>query len=123
MYAYKADISNYFNSIDVDRFLPELQQAISDDPELFAFLSVQLSEPRVLEKGKELIEQKGIMAGTPLSAFYANLYLRDLDGNLLLPGSRMPVILTISFSFLPRKKQCNCMRRVCALFSRREGLC
>lgn len=79
MYAYKADISNYFNSIDVDRFLPELQQAISDDPELFAFLSAQLSEPRVLEKGKELIEQKGIMAGTPLSAFYANLYLRELD--------------------------------------------
>ena len=47
MYAYKADISNYFNSIEVDRFLPELQQAISDDPELFAFLSAQLSEPRV----------------------------------------------------------------------------
>ena len=33
----------------------------------------------MLEKGSPLTEQKGIMAGTPQSAFYANLYLRDLD--------------------------------------------
>lgn len=79
MYAYKADVSNYFNSVDVSRFLPELRQSLSDDPALAAFLSRLLSEPRVLEKGRELTEQKGIMAGTPLSAFYANLYLRELD--------------------------------------------
>lgn len=79
MYAYKADISNYFNSIDVKRFLPELGELLSDDPALASFLSGLLAEPRVMERGKELTEQKGIMAGTPLSAFYANLYLRALD--------------------------------------------
>ena len=79
MCAYKADISNYFNSIDVSRFLPELEQTLTDDPALYAFLSALLREPRVLENGRELTEQKGIMAGTPLSAFYANLYLRALD--------------------------------------------
>jgi retron-type reverse transcriptase len=79
MYAYKADISNYFNSIDVDRFLPELERTLSEDPALYAFLSALLREPRVLENGRELREQKGIMAGTPLSAFYANLYLQNLD--------------------------------------------
>ena len=61
MYAYKADISNYFNSIDVSRFLPELRQTLSDDPALYGFLSGLLAEPRVLEHGKELTEQKGIM--------------------------------------------------------------
>jgi len=86
MYAYKADISNYFNSIDVNRFLPALRQVVSDDPELLAFLSALLTEPRVLEKGKELTEQKGIMAGTPLSAFYANLYLRELDWEFVSAG-------------------------------------
>ena len=34
-----------------------------------------------------LIEQKGIMAGTPLSAFYANLYLRELDQRFAEAGT------------------------------------
>ncbi len=78
-YAYKVDISNYFNSIPVDQLLPDLQAVTSDDPELYAFLSALLLEPCVLDRGKSVSEQKGIMAGTPLSSFYANLYLRDLD--------------------------------------------
>ena len=121
MWFYKVDISNYFNSVPVERFLPVLKEALSDDPELFAFLAGLLEEPRVLEWvdqtedlgrdgfaddtedfAEELVggtdapefsaalhgstgsfriieEQKGIMAGTPLSAFYANLYLMDMD--------------------------------------------
>ena len=86
MYAYKVDISNYFNSIDVERFLPELERTLSDDPALCGFLSALLQEPRVLEKGREQTEQKGIMAGTPLSAFYANLYLRELDWEFISSG-------------------------------------
>lgn len=86
MYAYKADVSNYFNSVDVRRFLLELRQTLADDPALYAFLAALLTEPRVLEHGKELTEQKGIMAGTPLSAFYANLYLRELDGLFAAQG-------------------------------------
>ena len=79
MYAYKLDIRNYFNSVDPERFLPLLRQALAPDPALFDFLAGLLREPAVLEKGSPLTEQKGIMAGTPQSAFYANLYLRDLD--------------------------------------------
>lgn len=78
MYAYKADISNYFNSLPVERLLPELEEVLEDD-ELYAFLSRLLSEPYVIRDGQKISEQKGIMAGTPLSAFYANLYLRELD--------------------------------------------
>ena len=91
MYSYKADISNYFNSVPVEKLLPMLSEALAEDPALLNFLSGLLTEPRVLdgsrgiteprtpEESRIIIEQKGIMAGTPLSAFYANLYLRDLD--------------------------------------------
>ncbi len=79
MYFYKADISNYFNSIPVDRLTPLLKEVLSDDRELCSFLSSLLKEPYVLDKGKRITEEKGIMAGTPVSSFYANLYLRELD--------------------------------------------
>lgn len=79
MHAYKADIHDYFNSISIESFLPILSDSISDDPELLRFLSALLTEPTVLENGNPIEEQKGIMAGTPLAAFYANLYLKDID--------------------------------------------
>lgn len=79
MYSYKADISNYFNSVPVARLLPMLKEVLSDDEELYAFLSSLLTEPRVIDGNKVIIEEKGIMAGTPLSAFYADLYLMELD--------------------------------------------
>lgn len=79
MHAYKVDISNYFNSIPIERLLPMLETALADDPSLFRFLRELLTEPNVLEKGRPVAEQKGIMAGTPISAFLANLYLKELD--------------------------------------------
>lgn len=79
MYSYKADISNYFNSISVDMLLPMLNDTLKDDPRLFEFLKSLLAEPCVYDKGRIIKEQKGIMAGTPLSAFYANLFLSGLD--------------------------------------------
>lgn len=79
MYSYKADISNYFNSIDIERLLPLLKNAMGDDEELYAFLKRLLEEPYVLENGERIKERKGIMAGTPLASFYANLFLTELD--------------------------------------------
>ncbi|MBO4289213.1 MAG: group II intron reverse transcriptase domain-containing protein [Lachnospiraceae bacterium] len=79
MYAYKVDISNYFNSVDIRRFLPVLEEALKDDPELCRFLCGLLLEPEVRDGSGLLTEQKGIMAGTPQSSFYANLYLKELD--------------------------------------------
>ncbi len=79
MYAYKADIHDYFNSVPVGRLLPLLEQALGGDRALYGFLAGLLTEPCVLDRGKAVEERKGIMAGTPLSAFYANLFLADLD--------------------------------------------
>lgn len=79
MFAYKADISNYFNSVPISQFLPMLEAALADDPALYAFLRSLLERGEVIENGCVIADAHGIMAGTPLSAFYANLYLRELD--------------------------------------------
>ena len=78
-WAYKADIHNYFNSVPAVRLVPMLEAVLADDPALFAFLRDLLEEPEVLDGGRRVTEEKGIMAGTPLASFYANLYLKELD--------------------------------------------
>lgn len=79
MWSYKADISDYFNSIPIDRMLPILEQALPDDPELYRFLAGLLTNPLVNDDGNLREDRKGIMAGTPISTFLANLYLAELD--------------------------------------------
>ena len=79
MYAYKADISNYFNSIPIPLLLPKLEKTLEGDRRLFDFLAGLLSEKRVFDGHDIIREQKGIMAGVPVSAFLANLYLKELD--------------------------------------------
>ena len=85
-WAYKADISNYFNSIPVPKLLPMLRETLADDNPLYAFLAALLSEPEALDRGRPVTEQKGIMAGTPLASFYANLYLKELDAHFYEAG-------------------------------------
>ena len=80
MWSYKVDIRDYFNSIPIERLLPKLESALADDPGVFRFLKVLLTDPRVAADGTILDEpRKGIMAGTPISTFLANLYLAELD--------------------------------------------
>lgn len=86
MYAYKADISDYFNSIPIEKLLPLLQRALSDDPQLYRFIAGLLSSPTVNDGGTLRDEKKGIMAGTPISTFLANLYLAELDGHFAAKG-------------------------------------
>lgn len=79
MYSYKVDVSNYFNSIDVELLIPMLERILADEPEALAFLTRLLREPYVEEKGVLITEQKGVMAGTPTSTFLANVYLMEMD--------------------------------------------
>ena len=86
LWCYKADISNYFNSADVGILLSMLGETLKDDPRLLGFLSALLKEPRVSDRGSIVTEQKGMMAGTPISAFCANIYLRGLDEHFASQG-------------------------------------
>ena len=79
MYSYKIDVSDYFNSIPVDKMTAIIEQTITDDDKLLALMKALLNEERVIYGDEEITEQKGIMAGTPIASFYANLYLKDLD--------------------------------------------
>lgn len=83
MYGYKVDIHNYFNSVPLEKFLPLLKQTLADDELLYAFLERLLSESHVISNGRIIEEDKGFMAGTPIAAFYANLYLADMDRHFL----------------------------------------
>lgn len=81
MWSYKVDISDYFNSIPVERMLPVLEKTLENEPELYRFLASLLTNPLVSDNGKLVEERKGIMAGTPISTFLANLYLSALDAH------------------------------------------
>ena len=78
-YSYKIDVSDYFNSIPVEGICRALDDTVTDDGELLAFMKALLKEERVRSGEDMITEQKGIMAGTPIASFYANLYLKDLD--------------------------------------------
>ena len=78
-YACKLDITNYFNSIDVDLLLPKLESILSDDKPLFRFFERLLTADRAMFNGDIVSEKRGAMAGTPISQFFANIYLAEMD--------------------------------------------
>lgn len=79
MYSYKVDISDYFNSVDIDILLPILEKTLSDDRILFEFFKKLLCNPYAIKGEEKVAMKKGIMAGVPVSSFLANLYLCELD--------------------------------------------
>ena len=86
MWSYKADTSNYFNSVPVEKMLPILERTLSSEPVLCRFIVSLLTNPLVNDRGKLVPEEKGIMAGTPISTFLANLYLSGLDAHFAAEG-------------------------------------
>lgn len=123
MYAYKVDISNYFNSVPVDRLLPMLKDVTADDPELYAFLSDLLLEPDVRDGSRIITEEKGIMAGTPLASFYANLYLMELDRMFFtrrVPYARYSDDIIL---FAPTEEQVQAYAAELRAFLAEHGLC
>lgn len=79
LYGYKVDISNYFNSVNVDILLDKMKVFFKDDLVLFSFLKELLLNNKVNFNGNIIEENKGIMAGVPISSFLANIYLQDID--------------------------------------------
>lgn len=78
-YCLKVDISNYFNSINVEKLLYQLDFLKQDDMPLYRLFEKILLDERVQDGSKLLCEKHGAMAGTPFSPFLANLYLKDTD--------------------------------------------
>ena len=78
-YCYKADISNYFNSINIELLLQKLTIVKERDEALYDLFSRILLEERIIEQGEIRKDTHGAMAGTPISPFFANIYLKDID--------------------------------------------
>ena len=78
-YVYKVDIKDYFNSVDIDILLPKLKKCFENDLPLYGFIKNLLKNQTVKFNDKLIEEKKGIMAGTPISTFLANLYLSEMD--------------------------------------------
>ena len=76
----RTDISDFFNSIDVDRMATLIRSLLSEDEPLSSVVERMLLDPNVIAEGHVLREQKkGVMAGMPLAPFLANLFLDGFD--------------------------------------------
>ncbi len=81
MYCLKVDISNYFNSICVEKLLEKLAFVREQDEKAYEVFERILSREQVWENGRLVQDRHGAMAGTPVSPFFANVYLRDMDAH------------------------------------------
>lgn len=82
---YKNDFSDYFNKIDLDILEPKLESFFrSHDHSLKDFIMQILRNPETTHKNHiRIFEQKGVMAGTPISGILANIYMHDVDKLML----------------------------------------
>ena len=82
-YVLKIDVSNYFNSIPSTMLADAIAATIDDDTQLSAFIIGLIKEDAAYLYGNGtrtiIRENRGAMAGVPVSAFCANIYLDGLD--------------------------------------------
>ena len=76
---YKIQVDKYYNSIPIELLLTKLKKFLIDDIKLYNFLEKLLIDKRVEVDKKIIIEEKGIMIGTPIASFLGNVYLSDID--------------------------------------------
>ncbi|MCQ2484923.1 MAG: hypothetical protein MJ168_06280 [Clostridia bacterium] len=79
MYSFKIDVSDYFNSVNADKLIPMIKTAIPQECAVISCFEEMLTNPYAIKDWKKVEIKKGIMAGVPLSAFFANLYLSEMD--------------------------------------------
>ncbi len=82
-YVLKIDVRNYFNSIPSNMLADAIAVTIDDDTQLSAFIIGLIKEDAAYLYGNGtrtiIRENRGAMAGVPVSAFCANIYLDGLD--------------------------------------------
>ena len=81
MYGVKLDIHDYFNSADTDLIIKKLDDTLTGQDKILDLIKSILRDPNIILQNVEVDSpfHKGMMAGSPLSPFLANLYLDDLD--------------------------------------------
>lgn len=88
-YLFKFDVTDYGNSIIVDKLLVKLEPLMDEcDRPIYDVIKAILTNPRVLARrnGKLTtveVEQKGVMTGLPFVSFLSGLYLDDMDWHFM----------------------------------------
>lgn len=85
-YCMKLDIKNYFNSIDAERLIEKLAFLKVCDEDLYALFINILTVDKAYDKDRFICEKRGAMAGVPVSPFWANVYLMELDRQFAQTG-------------------------------------
>jgi len=77
----KSDFSDYFNSIDLNILVQKMKNFFHpEDYKLMNLFIGLLNEPSVYVNKKIIeINNKGVMAGTPISGYLANIYMNEVD--------------------------------------------
>ena len=81
MYVLKTDISNYVGSIVPEIIVPMVEEVyMPDDPEFFHFLEWLLTRNKVIDVNGQILDHcAGGLGGMPVSNFFMNLYLHEMD--------------------------------------------
>ena len=82
LYIVKADIHDYYNSMDQDILMSDLEPFFRDDPLFFDFAHWIMTRNEFYRHDKLVKERVSITAGLPIGAFWSNIYLRDMDLDL-----------------------------------------
>lgn len=76
----KADVRNYGHSINPDLLISQLRRIVGDeDPALMAFFEYLLTRREFLHGDKIVTGCMGGLPGVPISTFFNNVYLMQLD--------------------------------------------
>ncbi len=78
-YCFKGDIQNYFNSIDIELLIDKLEFLKKDDIVIYNLFVNILREDKVYYNNTLITDNHGAMAGLPISPFFANVYLSEMD--------------------------------------------
>jgi group II intron reverse transcriptase/maturase len=81
----KEDISSYFENLEHEHLLSQLEGALPDDEDVFALYRSYVKAPRLVG-GQVLARERGVPVGTVLANCLSNLYLTPLDQQMKEEG-------------------------------------
>lgn len=79
LYVLKVDIKGYGESVDQDILLEKLKKIFASDDRFYNFIYWLLKRNKFVENGNVESERISIIPGTPMGAFFNNIYLTDID--------------------------------------------
>ncbi len=80
LYCMKLDITDYYNSINVDKLIASLPYSLTNDTAILNLLTKVLCTEDVKYADMIIqVKQKGVMAGTPIASNLSNIYLNEFD--------------------------------------------